>query len=65
MMNLEQRVLSMVQKHLPHSPEADQVEVAAFLTAECWNLINEWVHDYNRQEKVRLRRKGGYDGAGK
>ena len=55
----------MVQKHLPHSPEADQVEVAAFLTAECWNLINEWVHDYNRQEKARLRRKGGYDGAGK
>lgn len=63
MMNLEQRVLSMVQKHLPNSPEADQVAVAAFLTAECWNLINEWVHDYNRQEKARFRRKGGCSGA--
>lgn len=62
MMDLEQRVLSVVQKHLSTSPEADQVAVAAFLTAECWNLINEWVHDYTRMEKVRLKKKGGCNG---
>lgn len=62
-MDLEQRVLAVVQKYLPESPKADQVAVGAFLTAECWNLINEWVHDYNRQEKARLRKKGGSYGA--
>jgi hypothetical protein len=26
------------------------------------NLINEWVHDYTRMEKARLKKKGGCNG---
>lgn len=43
MMDLENRVLAMVKTYFPETPENIQVQVGAFLTAECWNLINEGV----------------------
>ena len=58
-MNLEQRVLAVVKTHLPTLPEGDLVQVSSFLTAECWNLINETVHDIRRQEANYFRKRGG------
>lgn len=48
-MDLENRVQAVVKKYLPEMPETDMVEVSAFLTAECFNLINEWVYQHQRQ----------------
>lgn len=45
MMDLENRVLSMVKTYFPDTPENIQVQVGAFLTAECWNMINEVVNE--------------------
>ena len=38
MMDLENRVLTMVKTYFPETPENIQVQVGAFLTSECWNL---------------------------
>ena len=57
--NLEQRVLTVVKKYLPTLPEGDQVQVSSFLTAECWNLVNETIHDIRKQEAKYYRKRGG------
>lgn len=60
MMDLENRVLTMVKTYFPDTPEAVQVQVGAFLTAECWNLINEAIFDirknYEKMMKKRMER---------
>ena len=48
MKDLEQKISAVVEKHLPDVPEADKVEISAFLTCECWNLINEAVYDLRK-----------------
>lgn len=59
MKDLEQRISAVVEKHLPDAPEADKVEVAAFLTCECWNLINEAAYDLRKDYERALRKRGG------
>lgn len=60
MMDLENRVLTMVKTYFPDTPEAVQVQVGAFLTGECWNLINEAIFDirknYEKMMKKRMER---------
>ena len=60
MMDLENRVLTMVKTYFPETPENVQVQVGAFLTAECWNLINEAIFDirkdYEKMMKKRMER---------
>lgn len=43
-MNLCERILSYIKGNFPDLPEAKVIELAAFLTAECWNQINENVN---------------------
>lgn len=62
MMDLEHRVLSMVKTYFPDTPENIQVQVGAFLTAECWNLINEAVYDFKKEYERALRKRGGTRG---
>lgn len=57
--DLEQRIAAMVNKYLPDAPDADKVQMAAFLACECWNLINEAVHDLNKEYQRIVRKKGG------
>lgn len=59
MMDLENRVLAMVEKYIPDAPDADKVQMAAFLACECWNLINESVHDLKKEYERALRKRGG------
>lgn len=49
MRDSEQRVFAMVEKYIPDAPDADKVQMAAFLACECWNLINESVHDLKKE----------------
>ena len=59
MRDLEQRVFAMVEKYLPDAPEADKVQMGAFLACECWNLINEAVYDLRNDYERALRKRGG------
>lgn len=65
-MDLENRVLAMVKTYFPETPENIQVQVAAFLTAECWNMINEVVAEaakhMRKQYEILLGKKGGTRG---
>lgn len=61
-MDLENRVLAMVKTYFPETPENIQVQVGAFLTAECWNLINETVHTLRKQYEKVLQKRGGTHG---
>lgn len=65
MKDLEQRVSSMVKKYMPDSTDADKVQMAAFLTCECWNLINEAVYDLRKDYERALRKQGGTRGISK
>lgn len=58
MRDLEQRVSAMVEKYIPDAPDADKVQMAAFLACECWNLINEAVYDLKKEYERALRKRG-------
>ena len=49
----------MVEKYLPNAPEADKVQMGAFLACECWNLINEAVYDLRKDYERALRKQRG------
>ena len=63
MKDLEQRISAMVEKYLPNAPEADKVQMGAFLACECWNLINEAVYDLRKDyERALKKQRGGTRG---
>lgn len=59
MMDLENRVLTMVKTYFPETPENIQVQVGAFLTSECWNLINEDIFDIRKEYERTLKKERG------
>ena len=59
MMDLENRVLTMVKTYFPETHENIQVQVGAFLTSECWNLINEAIFDIRKEYERTLKKERG------
>ena len=59
MKDLENRIGDMVKCYFPDTPEEVQTLTAAFLTAECWNMINEQVTEAARYMRKQYERALG------
>lgn len=49
-MNLEQRIYEVVKEHCPQMNVANSLELTAFLTCECWIIINEYIHNLHKEQ---------------
>ena len=67
MIKLNERIQTIVEKHCSQLDAADKVILASFLTAECFSIINEYIHEYQKTQfynmrKSNVRRQGGENG---
>lgn len=59
-MNLEEKVKVMVDARCPDIAESEKVMLTSFLTAECWSIINEYIHEWSKaqmRERTKSARK--------
>ena len=65
MMNLNDRIQTVVEKYCSQLDDGDKVMLTSFLAAECFSIINEYIHEYQKTQFYNMSKPNTYMRNGK